>query len=355
MKKSLAGLAVLAACGTAIAQSSVTVFGIVDVAVSHYAVSGRQSKIALSNGANAASRLGFRGTEDLGGGMSASFHLEGALTPDDGNPGGLTFQRRSTISLAGALGEVRLGRDFTPTYMNDLVFDPFGPGSVGANVITSARQTTTASPFASGIAVNNPTVLRSSNTIGYFLPGNLGGFYGQAQYALHEQTAPGANQGRYAGFRAGYANGPLNVAIAYGKVDGTNAAVAATPDVKTTNLGASYDLGVVKLMGEYSREKVESVGASKIGKGYLLGLTAPVGVGEIRAAYSRVKFDVVGEDPRASKIAVGYVHNLSKRTALYFAYAHLINVNGARLALGGLAGSANHSSNGYDFGIRHAF
>src|SRR4051812_3948147 len=142
MKKTLIALAALATAGVASAQSSVTLFGVVDLSYENvHTAAGRVSGLAPS--ANSSSRLGFRGVEDLGGGMSASFWLEAAIAPQSGisssgttgnnqNPpaagatplfngataGGLTFNRRSTVSLSGGFGEVRLGRDYTPTFWN---------------------------------------------------------------------------------------------------------------------------------------------------------------------------------------------------------------------------------------------
>lgn len=363
MKKSLIALAVLVAAGAASAQSSVTLFGVVDASISRYSVSGGASQTALANSGYNSSRLGFRGTEDLGGGMSASFWLEGALSNDDGTPGALQFQRRSTVSLAGRWGELRLGRDYTPTFWNDTQFDPFGTNGVGTNLISQARSsgtTATTKPLAAGIGANNPAATRASNSIGYFLPGNLGGFYGQAMYALHEQTATGQKAGRYAGARLGFAQGPFNVALAYGKTKGSNPTVAATPDVTTTNLGGQWDFGIAKLMGEYSRERYVVGNSTATAKGYLIGGLVPVGSGEIRASYSRVKVDAAGPDPRSSKWALGYVHNLSKRTALYATIARISNTDGALMSFGpagaaGVTGIANASSSGYDFGVRHTF
>jgi predicted porin len=370
MKKSLIALAALAAAGVASAQSSVTLFGIVDVGVSHYSVAGGARQTALSNSGYNSARLGFRGTEDLGGGMSASFWLEGDVSPDDGGATALSFGRRSTLSLAGSWGELRLGRDYTPTFLNDSAFDPFGTNGVGTNLIMRARATsasatpatavgTLAAPAVPGaFSVNNSTIVRSSNSVGYFLPANLGGFYGQAMYAFHEQTTAAAGSGgRYLGGRIGYAQGPFNVAAAYGRRDGANPPTAASPEVRTYNLGGSWDFGVAKLMGEYSRDRIEqSATASNTLKGWLIGGLIPMGAGEIRLAYSRVKLDTAGNDPRAAKIALGYVHNLSKRTALYATYARISNRDGASLTVGGApAGVANASSRGYDVGIRHSF
>jgi predicted porin len=132
MKKSLLALAALTAfAGAASAQSSVTLFGIVDAGVARLSAGGK-TKTGMTNSGYNSSRLGFRGVEDLGGGLQAGFWLEGQLTNDDGNAAGkLNFQRRSTVSLMGGFGEIRLGRDYTPTFWNTTVYDPFGTNGVG--------------------------------------------------------------------------------------------------------------------------------------------------------------------------------------------------------------------------------
>ncbi|MDM0019111.1 porin [Variovorax saccharolyticus] len=356
-RATLATLAFITACGSASAQSSVTLFGVLDTAVSHYS-NGPTHQTVLSNSNLFNSRLGFRGSEDLGGGLSASFWLEGALTPDDGNANGFNFMRRSTVSLGSAWGELRLGRDFTPTFWNEAVFDPFGAVGVGALVMSPARSSSTAAGRArwtSDFGANNPAYIRASNTVGYFLPPTLGGFYGQLQYALDEQVTPGNDQGRFMSGRFGYAKGPLNAALSIGKTTGSDPASAAAPDITTYNLGASYDLGFARLSGMYSREKYERAAVSNTGKGYMVGVNVPVGVGNIVAAYSRIEIDLP-RTPTSDKMAVGYVHNLSKRTALYATYARLGNKGDALLSVAAsLPGRPNTSSSGYDLGIRHAF
>ncbi|MBT2321816.1 porin [Variovorax paradoxus] len=382
MKKTLTAIAALAVTGLAAAQSSVTLFGVVDAGVSYQSATSRdavtgasskQSRTSLSNSGYNSSRLGFRGTEDLGGGLAASFWLEAPITNDDGATGISTFNRRSTVSLSGGFGEVRLGRDYTPTFWNDTVFDPFGTNGSGTNVISSVSGSS---------ALGNTNYTRASNSIGYFLPPNLGGFYGQLQYSLHENTstsgdsATNSNAGRYVGGRFGWANGPLDVAVSLGESIAVDTA-ALTRTVRTANLGASYDLGPVKLFGELSSVQIRfetSLARSHDSyNGYLLGATVPVGAGLIRASYSEVRYNegaagLAGEDPRARKLALGYVHNLSKRTALYATVARVNNRNDAAYT-GSLSSaittgySSNgvsysgvpRSSTGYDFGIRHAF
>ncbi|RYF56035.1 MAG: porin [Comamonadaceae bacterium] len=392
-----AALAALAVAGVASAQSSVTLFGTVDASIS--GVSNKSSlvtpnflapgsittsKTGLNNSAYDSSRLGFRGVEDLGGGLAASFHLEGAVSNDDGGSGS-NFQRRSTVSLSGNFGEVRLGRDYKPSFWNFTVFSPFGTNGAGTNLIHRALV---------GERPEGAGLVRSSNSIGYFLPKNLGGFYGQVQYAFHEKAKidPGqgvlnaasndSRGGRYWGGRFGYANGPLDVALAYGEANlGSNFLAGEDQTAKNLNFGASYDFGVVKLFGQYARviDRIErsgsAVGLSPRSKfdGYLLGLTAPVGAGVVKASYGYVRQnnDFVQVKPKASQLAVGYVHNLSKRTALYTTVAYIRNKNGADLTadagnvtasfatpttFGGVATDYRaKTSIGYDVGIRHSF
>lgn len=359
MKKSLVALAILAAAGVASAQSSVTLFGVVDATYAHGSGKGvgSSSKSQITNSGYNSSRLGFRGTEDLGGGMSASFWLEAGVNNDNGSGaltstnnqvggttggGGLTFNRRSTVSLASGLGELRLGRDYTPHFWNHTVFDPFGTNGVGTSQALNS-------------SLGGPTTVRASNSVGYFLPGNLGGFYGQVQAYLGENNKTGAateKDGNGAAIRLGYANGPVNVALATSNTK--FAATATTGKIRSTNLGASYDFGVAQAMALVTRDKVDSTPTSVTGKGALVGALVPMGAGQIRVAYSTYKTDAA-TTPKSKKWALGYVHNLSKRTALYTTFARVTNSGGAAQALNGAVTAANNRSTGYDFGIKHSF
>ncbi|MDM0014791.1 porin [Variovorax sp. J22P168] len=433
MKKSLVALAALAATGLASAQSSVTLFGVLDATVSGFSNKSEgalgqdvtKSQTVMRSGGYNSSRLGFRGVEDLGGGLSASFWLEAGLNNDDGTTGGNVansgasvsglFNRRSTVSLSGVFGEFRLGRDYTPTYWNDSVFDPFGTNGVGTNLISTANGYNNAgSVISQGGFTANGTYQRASNSIGYFLPPNLGGIYGQFMYAFNEKTScdpgsltpPGATAvvanpallgtglneraGRYIGGRIGWANGPFDVALSYAKSTiASNYYAGTTNNLDTLNIGASYDFGVVKLFGEISKADLKQDTSSNIvagvtnpfsfrepgANGWLLGASIPVGPGLIRMSYSAVDYKNTGAyinqlfgfrpDPKADKFALGYVHNLSKRTALYATVARISNKDGADLTLGGptfyttttaLTGTMTpKSSTGWDVGLRHSF
>jgi predicted porin len=246
---------------------------------------------------------------------------------------GLTFNRRSTVSLAGGWGELRLGRDYVPQFWSLTVFDPFNTLGAGGNLMMSS-------------IVTGVTAARASNSIGYLLPSNLGGVYGQAMYYLGENVSGTAtsNDGDGYGVRLGYARGPLNVAFASGRTK------YAAGNVRQSNLGAEWNFGVARAQAQLSRDSNGALDA----KGALLGVLVPIGVGELRAAYSRYSTDASGE-PTSKKLALGYVHHLSKRTALYATWARVKNSGGAAVALNGSATAANASSSGYDLGIRHSF
>ncbi|MDO9089923.1 MAG: porin [Burkholderiaceae bacterium] len=361
MKKSLVALAALAVVGVASAQSSVTLFGVVDATWAHGSGSGAgsSSKTQLTHSGLTTSRLGFRGTEDLGGGMSASFWLEAAVINDDGSGAatntnnqatgaapagalvgrqGLTFGRRSTVSLAGNWGELRAGRDYTPHFWTLTEFDPFGTLGVGSTLTLVST-------------IGGVTAVRASNSVGYLTPNKLGGFSGWLQHYRGENNQIGAvtdKDGTGTSLRIGYAAGPAKIYLATGTTK------YATGDIRQSNLGASYDFKVVNLMAQVTRERVSSA-VAVAGRGALIGGHIPVGgAGLVRLAYSTYRTDA-GASPKSTKIALGYVHNLSKRTALYTTYARVRNSGGAAVGLNGAVTAASSNSSGYDIGFRHSF
>ena len=345
MKKSLLALAAISLAGAASAQSSVTLFGIVDAAYAHVSAGGRSASGITNSGLNS-SRLGFRGVEDLGGGLKANFWLEGQLNNDVGQGSGQTvgfdFQRRAYVGLSGGFGEVRLGREYTPTFWNTTIYDPFGTNGVGTS-------NTLVMIGAAGAVGNSANAVRANNMITYNLPA-MGGFVGQAMVAFGENTG-GVKTNNYLGFRFGYAAGPLSAHAAFGKTK----ALTSANDTKYQNIGASYDFGAVKPMFFWGTEKTGS--GAKV-TGWELGAVAPMGQGELRAAISR--YDVANSPNDWSKFALGYGYNLSKRTQLYTTYARVSNKGAQTRAVsnnGLSAGAATPGggSNGYEFGVRHVF
>jgi len=341
MKKSLLALATLCAfAGAANAQSSVTLFGLVDLSMNSVKNGATTLKSMNSNMLNS-NRLGFRGTEDLGGGMSASLWLEGGMANDTGlggnSSGGFDFARRSTVSLTGSFGEVRLGRDYTNSFSTKATYDAYGANGMGTSLNLYAG---TVANLGSGAS----TVVRANNMVGYFLPGNLGGLYGSVQMSAGEGTA-GA---KYAGYRLGYAAGPFDIS---GTVSTTK--TATSTDFKTTGVGASYNLGVAKVMVLLDQHKY---GAKKYSTTEI-STSVPMGQGEFRAAYTKGNASGAGTDANDSTLlGLEYIYNLSKRTALYTQYGSLKNSGTSAATVGaGAANVAGGKSTGYGVGVRHMF
>ncbi len=339
MKKSLLALAVLGAfAGVASAQSSVTLFGTVDLNARYVKNDGSARRVSLSQDGLNSSQLGFRGVEDLGGGLKASFILLSGVSADtgrnSGDTAGKTFNRRATVSLLGGFGEVRLGRDYTPTFWNNTIFDGFGTNGLGDSSHV-------------GISLLQPTFVRADNSIGYHLPANIGGLYGQFMVAAPE----GVNTGKYIGGRVGFAAGPFDIAAAYAQ----SGITGTTEKAKTANIGGSYDLGVVKLMGYYDQTKQQTAKLTRVSG----SVVVPMGQGEIRGSYSQGKLNTA-PTAKAQQLALGYTYNLSKRTAVYGTVAQVSNKGAAQASVaGGTSQSAlptaGGKSKGFEVGVRHFF
>ena len=341
--KPYAALAVLAvASAGASAQSNVTLFGIVDANV-RSVKNGDSDLKSLSTGGLSSSRLGVRGVEDLGGGLRALFWLEHGFNPDTGSQSDAArfWNRRATVAINGSFGELRLGRDFTPTYLGFSDYDAFGSNGLGAT-----------DKFINALGTNADTLTRSDNLLSYYLP-PMGGLF--AQFSL----APGENVAgkKYYGGRIGYIAGPLNVSASLGQTKVT-ASSAGVDTFKISEIGASYDFKVVKLTGFYSQTKFGDLERVTINVGALV----PLGSGTLRLSY--IDADASGltaarvstEANDGKQLAIGYVYDLSKRTSLYTTYARIDNKGSATFAVATPpAVPAGRDSSGYEFGIRHRF
>ncbi|HRM62441.1 MAG TPA: porin [Acidovorax temperans] len=376
MKKSLIALAVLAASGAAMAQSSVTLYGVADAAVTH--VNGKDNWTGLSSGANKTSRLGFRGVEDLGGGLKANFVLEGGFNLDagDGKSSGATdsgfqFKRQSTVGLAGNFGEVRLGRELTAAYNATARYDVFGSVGIahsqlwddGKSLAFSTAPATLGKPVD---PYHYTTNQRVSNAITYVSP-DFSGFKVAANYGFGE-VAGKNRDGRYFGGGLTYDNGPLSLGLGaerLNKGDGAAMQAQASNDITAWSLGGSYDLGVAKLLAAYRQSTAKDVailGATSDlkNRGYMLAVTAPVGPGLVRAAYNRYEAKFDREKGVTDQFGLGYVYNLSKRTSVYGTYAYIKNKNKNGNALNLTVNSSsgvksNGSQQAVQVGVTHAF
>lgn len=343
MKKSLIALAVMAAAGAASAQSSVQLYGIADVwfgsaKTETNGVSLRQTK--LDDGGLSYSRFGLKGSEDLGNGLKANFVLEQGFNIDNGSDAfaGTSFGRQSTVGLSGGFGAVDFGRQATA------YDDVFGltNNTLDANVSVT-------------YSVWDFYSFRANNTIKYTSP-EFAGFSGGLSYSLGEDKTQNGAAGRVVALGGKYVNGPLAVAAGFQQEKG-----GSTPALlggkllgigeKSTHtlLGASYDLGVVKLLAGISQAKYEDgVDTDKVSQ-YQLGVDVPLASNLVLTggyAKAKTKFNGVESD-KSSGFSAALVYTLSKRTSVY---AALVNAKTEDVPQ-----TTKTKTNVYAVGVKHAF
>jgi len=372
MKKSLLALAALGAfAGGASAQSSVTLYGVLDAGITRESTSG-QHWTGLASSQLANDRLGFKGTEDLGGGLSANFDLEGNFhvgngTGTGGSGGGFSFDRGAWLGLASkTLGEVRLGRDYSPMFWNWVFFDAFEANGI-PEALNFASTAGVSTPGYFNMAGNSAALgpvpsVWSNNAVTYILPGNIGGVYGSVQAAMQNGTVtPGTSNKNYSG-RIGWAGYGADVAVGYGDVKTAPVLTSAgASDTKTANVGASYDFGLAKILGFYNQTTYTPPGLTQ-GKAQTEELSAnvPIGLGGVKASWVHGSYSGSAATlGKADQYGGEYYYNLSKRTTLYVSAATIRNKNGGQFDfnLDGLplVVAPNASVNAYNAGIKHSF
>jgi predicted porin len=348
-------LSALACTGGALAQSSVTVYGLVDLALVRESGAASGAITKVSSGVGAGSRLGFRGSEDLGGGMAAVFLLESGFQADTGasGQGGLLLGRQVYAGLQSPLGTLTIGRQYTPQYLTVVLADPFGSGYAGDSKNLMPATGNGAS--------------RMDNSLKYASP-LLQGFNAELVYGAGEVSGDGG-AGRQLGAALGYAKGPLKLRLGYHDRDNDTAALKHLSRAKNTVLAATWDFGPAKLHFAYGRDRglnsaplrnaanpygyATAPLASTDSRDLLLGVSLPYGQHQWMMSYIR-KDDRMAANQDAHQLALGYRYYLSKRTDLYAAVAHISNSNGAGYTVGSAieGGSGNKAVN---LGLRHSF
>jgi len=367
MKKSLITIAVLGAMSSAaLAQSNVTIYGLLDAGVVSERGGATGTVTKLSSGVSSASRLGFKGTEDLGGGLSALFVLEEGVLIDTGaqDAAGQAFNRQSYVGLSSKeAGTITLGRQYTMLYNAiQQVGDPFGAGYAGT---------------AKNLFPVAGAEIRANNAIVYSTP-KLNGFSGDAMYSLGEQ-AGNNSAGRQFGLGLNYSNGPLNTRLIYNNKNSDTSTnnniapvvVASSHDVgRNVLFAANYDFNVAKgyfMFGSdkgfnsaplYNTTTVKpfgtTFGPSIDSNDLLIGTTVPVGQsGTVMASYIR-KNDKTSLNQDADQYGIGYSYALSKRTSTYVAYAKIKNKNGAGYTVGNNT-EAGTGDKAFNIGMKHTF
>jgi predicted porin len=388
MKKSLIALAVFGTfTGAAMADgNSVTLYGKIDAGLVHLSglnngAGATTTSTGLESGITGGSRIGVKGTEDLGGGLKALFDAEtgfcatgnnqdkgvGATTAQSFCTGsGYFMGRQAYVGLTGDFGTVLAGRLYNAIFGAEATLDPFGAGYTGQSANLD-------------VTVGQLGLVRSNQALAYVTP-NLSGFTGTAAYvfAAGAGTIPGAaaidsNVPRAVDLKGEYANGPIYAVLDYAQVMNdqyqiSKGVYAVNPTtgvndgkIKTWLAGASYDFGVAKIVAEYQTAKIDYMtGKTDF---WMLGATVPVGAGSIMASYGNAKDTLGGlTNATAKQYAIGYTYNLSKQTSLYTSYAHLTNdqntsfgVGTATDATGAGVGVANNASSGFALGMVHNF
>jgi predicted porin len=339
MKKSLLALAVLGTlAGSAVAQTNVTVYGLVDVGLIHE--SGRpdgQKVTELGSGIQSGSRLGFRGTEDLGGGLSAIFTIENGFQADTGTmgQGGLLYGRQAFVGLQGGFGTVKFGRQYTPVDVMLGQIDPFANLHLGK---------------VSNLLVREYAA-RSDNAITYATP-SFGGFNAELMYGFGE-VAGDNSANRFVGGSVGYANGPLTARLVYQDRNPGSAAATAT-GLEHAVFGIKYNFGIATASFLYAQSEGTTGTATTLdADDASIGVSVPVGAGTIMASYTR-RDDNLATNRDVNMIALGYTHALSKRTNVYTSYGNIKNRRGSAYTVGG-ATEGGSGSKGFAVGIRHLF
>ncbi|MDD2880872.1 MAG: porin [Rhodoferax sp.] len=342
MKKSLIALAVLAASGAAMAQSSVTLYGRLDASVGQTrteatgavpVASLTQTKIDQSN--LNTTFWGLKGTEDLGGGLTANFKLESGFALDTGVGNTGIFERTATVGFAGGFGAVNLGRQYT-------AYDALRGAT---NNVWDSNLATTSAVWGTGVA---DYTNRVSNSIRYDSPA-FSGVSGALAIGLGENKTATVDADQNLSLHIKYAAGPLLVGYGYQEQKAQTPAAPAVATGTVTNkynlLGASYDFGVAKLTGSYNTAK----NGTRDDKEYQVGVSAPFGKATVAAGYSHSNSTGTGLPELNGKgfTLVG-TYDLSKRTTLYTGYKSTEVESGA-------AALTTSKASTLALGVRHTF
>ncbi|WP_432239680.1 porin [Herbaspirillum robiniae] len=337
MKKVIFAAAMCAA-STAYAQSSVTIYGVVDSAVVVENGGKNGSVTKISGGASSGSRIGFKGREDLGGGLSATFVLETGFNSDDGslNAGGGIFGRQSYVGLDGSLGTISVGRQYTLIYfaVNEVV-DPFKTGSAGrANNIMQMAGT------------------RVNNAVRYSSP-SYAGFNTNLLYAAGEVAGREA-AGRHLEGELAYAKGPLAARFVYSTTNdspATNNSPLTASRIKA--LLTSYQFQSLKLHAGYAYNNSD---AGMSSNDIILGTTYVVGSNKFAASIIHHN-DRTATNADVDQYAVGVYHALSARTELYgvIGYMSRKNAAAANAFFIGNSSDAGTGNRGINLGVKHSF
>ncbi|MBA4175033.1 MAG: porin [Leptothrix sp. (in: Bacteria)] len=311
----------LLAAGTAQAQSSVQLYGLVDLSVGQFQTAGSAKVKRLDSGNLSTSYFGLKGTEDLGGGLQAGFTLDSFLLADSGGAGRVPgvdafWSRNANLSLSGGFGMLRLGRMATPMFVSSLLFNSYGESFGYSPTIRQYYN----SPHGTSLVGDSGW----NNAIGYTTP-RKGGLTANLLVAAGEGAATA--RGPNVGANLLYFAGPLALTVALQKVEAQGTLgrpISAFPGFSSQSalqFGASYDLNFVKFSAQYG--SIETRATQEVQTRTLnLSASLPMGRGDILAAYGSSESTTAGVagKPESEMLTLGYNYRLSKRTDIYGLY-----------------------------------
>jgi len=309
-----AALATAAAlCSTDVGAQNVVLYGLLDASGSYSRPLGGDYHWQLDSGNMSRSFVGFRGNEDMGGGLRAVFRLESYLSVDTGSIGGYGgdafWGRDANVGLSGAFGSTVLGRNVSPLYLTTITFNPFGE-SFGFS--PSTRQ------YFAGAVVGD----RSWNNSVAYLNNPRDTLRVHLVAGARESTNGVEDPGHNFGGSVSYLSGPFAVALAWEKIQNSALAVPAGFDQQTvTQLSATYDFKLVRLYGQLGRVYTDATLNSKHVL-FQFGAAVPIGQGLILAAYgtSEMRTDFAQSTDRI--YSLGYDYFVSKNLDIYVAAMH---------------------------------
>ena len=338
--KKLAIAAALSAMATVASAQNVSVYGVIDTGIQNYNT-GAASLTRVTDGILATSRLGFRGTEDLGGGLRAGFVLEGKVVPSAGTVGstastGQTFDRESSVFVAGNFGEIRAGK-----------MDLSAAEGVDTLVHTGINLTIVHATNGTGVELGTDT----SNTVRYTTPkiGNFSAQVGRSTNANGSTTDAGTE---LTGYSVTYDDGKLKLIAGQVKL----AAATTVAERDFTAYGAAYDFGVASVGASYASGDVSTTGDIK-STVKQASVKVPLGAGlAAHGVYAITKDGTQASAGEGKGYTVAVTKALSKRTTVYAAYTAVTNETNATMAMAGTtAGTAGLDPRATTVGISHVF
>jgi predicted porin len=347
-----AAAAMVAATGAqAQSASNVSIYGLVDAGLEYTsnANAAKDSVTRVTSGGMNTSRWGFRGTEDLGGGLAATFNLEGGILLDTGAQDGVLFKRQANVGLQGAFGKVVVGRSFTTAYDFMLPFDPMGY-SANYSWVTSGNATG-ASKYGMSTAFDNLVKYQ----------GQFGDFKVGATVGFGEQAGSSADSAKLV-LGAAYARGPLSFASTYERINGNTVAASGNrAETSALHLAGAYDAGAFKVsagMRQYKLEAATAATADVAANTYWTGLNyraTPALTLSGAVYYQDVRKVAAGADADPVMYVARAKYALSKRTDLYATLGHAKARHGKLVGLSRDEAGFDNKQTGMVAGIQHRF